>query len=375
LCVCTAKRNLDFSRVTTFNLDEYYPLQADAAQSYRRLCASTCSTTSIARSGTFPMALCAMPQLLSAIARITSHDPASRWSGFTASGNWPHRTHGFNEPGSASDTRTRLVTLDHLTRADAAADFFGIENVPVRAITMGMGTILDARRIVLMATGTHKAPIVREAMEDKITSKVPASLLRRHDNVQWFLDEAAASDLVEYSRPWRAANADFSDEKLLRRTLLTVSHTTHKPLAQLSAMTCKKLEPRDWCMKVPSLSAALATGGGRLRARLDDEKHLPQGQSVFCLSPHPDDDVICCGATLLKMAQRDNNVSVAYGVSGFPRGARQRCAESLRARDERFVRYIEELEQPRRSFEEAFTEVRQFIFEREAGHPDSPLLT
>src|SRR5207244_2138678 len=93
---------------------------------------------------------------------------------------------GFNEPGSPLDSRTRLVTLDHLTRADAADEFFGLENVPVRAITMGLGTILEAREIILLAFGVRKAPVVHTALEGKITSKVPASFLRQHGNAHWF---------------------------------------------------------------------------------------------------------------------------------------------------------------------------------------------
>ena len=103
---------------------------------------------------------------------------------------------GFNEPGSPRRSRTRRVTLDPITRRDASADFGGEESTPRHAITMGVRTILDARRIVLLAWGQHKAEIVRAAVEGPVTSQVTASFLQEHDQVLFVLDQAAAGALT-----------------------------------------------------------------------------------------------------------------------------------------------------------------------------------
>ena len=199
-------------------------------------CASICSIISTAKTGTFPMAARAICDEVQA--DCAAYEAMIREAGgldFQLLGIGRTGHIGFNEPGSGQDSRTRLVTLDHVTRADAAGDFFGLENVPARAITMGVGTILEAREIVIMATGVRKADIVRQALEGKITSKVPASFLREHAHATWFLDEAAASQLTVFARPWRLPEADFGDFDLRRRTLISVSLELQKPLGKISA--------------------------------------------------------------------------------------------------------------------------------------------
>ncbi|HVF11052.1 MAG TPA: glucosamine-6-phosphate deaminase, partial [Abditibacteriaceae bacterium] len=181
---------LDFSRVTTFNLDEYYPLNPTAPQSYHRFMREHLFDHINCQNFHIPDG---KPRDEAQIkADCQRYEETIREAGgldlqLLGIGRTGHI--GFNEPGSARDSRTRLVTLDYVTRADAAADFFGIEKVPVRAITMGIGTILEAREIILIASGQHKAEIVQQALEGKITSKVPASFLREHPNVTFYLDE------------------------------------------------------------------------------------------------------------------------------------------------------------------------------------------
>ena len=117
---------------------------------------------------------------------------------------------GFNEPGSGRQSRTRLITLDGTTRIDAASDFFGERNVPRRAITMGVGTILDARQICLMAFGERKAEVIRSAVEDPMTESVAASFLQSHPDAKVFLDEAAAASLTRFGALGRSARLNGS---------------------------------------------------------------------------------------------------------------------------------------------------------------------
>jgi glucosamine-6-phosphate deaminase len=367
---------LDFSRVTTFNLDEYYPMRQEAAQSYHRFM----------REHLFDHINCAnwhipygTPRDAGQIERDCLHyeEMIAAAGGLDLQLLGIGRTGhiGFNEPGTPRDSRTRLVTLDSLTRTDAAPDFFGIENVPVRAITMGIGTILKARQIILMASGRHKAAIVHQALEGKITSKVPASFLREHSNTLFYLDADVASALTEYAQPWHIANADFGDFALRRRALLAIAQELGKPLAKMEADDLFQVVGERLARDAALPRAALEEVERDLRDRMSDERHLPRGKNVLCLSPHPDDDVICCGATLRKMTTRENRVTVAYGVSGSVAVRDKDVLASLRARQPRLVNYIEATTGPGKTFEDAFDAVRHFVFERDKGEPDTPLLS
>src|SRR5713226_5913306 len=188
---------LDFSRVVTFNLDEYFPMSPTDQQSYRRWMQETLfdqiniSPDNIhVPDGTIDGAeasdYCARYEQM--IRRAGGID--LQILGIGRSGHI-----GFNEPGSMRHSRTRLVTLDPVTRRDAASDFFGEENVPHQAVTMGVGTILEARKIAIMAFGEHKAPIVQRAVEGDVTDAVAASFLQQHPDATFLLDHAAANDL------------------------------------------------------------------------------------------------------------------------------------------------------------------------------------
>ena len=364
---------LDFSDVTCFNLDEYLPIAPDAPQSYHRFmreqlfdginCRNWHVPNGEARSITQIDADCAAYE--AAIQKVGGLD--FQLLGIGRTGHI-----GFNEPGSGAQTRTRAVVLDSVTRGDAAEAFFGLENVPARAITMGVGTIMEAREIAILASGAPKASIVAEALEGKITSKVPASLLREHANTTWHLDTEAASQLSPVAQPWRAHDANWESFELQRRALFAAAFEAHKPLDELAPADLAAVGAQDLTATTP-LADAVVDARLDLQARLSDEA-LPQNQTVLCLSPHPDDDVICCGATLLKMANRANRLWVAYGVDGANAVRDKDVLALLRARHPRLISYLEENLEPGRSLEDAMLEVRASIFEREPGAPDAPLL-
>ena len=343
------EENLSFAQVRTFNLDEYLPISPTAPQSYRRFMnerlfdhldiapANTQVPDGQARSVEDIEADCAAYE--AAIADAGGLDLQLLGIGRTG-----HI--GFNEPGSPLDSRTRLIVLDSLTRNDAANDFFGLENVPARAITMGVGTIMDAREIVLLASGARKAEIVAEAIKGKITSKVPASFLRQHRHTTFWLDEAAARLVDGQAQPSQVRDQ----------------------------IICAALEQKTRLSALEGFKAEqLLAVEDDLRQKMDDEI-LPRGKTVLCLSPHPDDDVICCGATLMKLAARDNRIFVAYGVSGANAVRDKDVLALLRARHPRLISYLEAFLDPGKSLESAINEVRVGIFEREAGAPDAPLL-
>ena len=266
------------------------------------------------------------------------------------------------------------MTLDYLTRADAAADFFGLKNVPMRAITLGIANILEAREIILMASGAHKAPIVARAWQEPITAKVPASLLRAHPNCEIFLDEAAAAALAGRAKPWRAAGADFADANFRARALVGIALENQTALTQITPADLERADAGDLAADDAQLALIASEVAADLAAKTDDEAHLPQGQTVLCLSPHPDDDVICCGATLLKLAARGNEIWIAYGVSGANAVRDQDVLEALRARHAPLIEWLAAHLKPQQRLEDALNEARASIFERAAGAPDAPLL-
>lgn len=362
------EEGLSFARVRSFNLDEYYPLAPDAPQSYRRFMAKNLFDHLDIATENWHVPDGRARSIEEIERDCAAYEAAISDAGgldFQILGIGRNGHIGFNEPGSARDSRTRLVFLDSTTRGDAAGEFFGLENVPARAISMGVGTVLEAREIVLMATGRHKAAIVREALEEKITSKVPASFLREHPNAAFFLDEHAAGEL----RQTRAAQP--LDAGAKRRFLIQTALRLEKSLLELSGAELGALSPRsaDAQHEFEREKAAIFAD---LKAKTSPEL-LPKNQKILCLSPHPDDDVIGPGAVLSAMA-RQNRVFVAYGVSGANAVRDKDVLALLRARHPRLVSFLENTLEPGKTIEDAMIEVRTSIFERESGAPDAPLL-
>ncbi|MBA3259149.1 MAG: glucosamine-6-phosphate deaminase, partial [Gemmatimonadales bacterium] len=180
---------LSFANVVTFNLDEYYPMNPGSLHSYHRF-----MRENLFSQLDIPAANVHLPPGDLPRDRIDEecrrYEESIRAAGgidiqLLGIGRTGHI--GFNEPGSGLESRTRLVTLDLVTRKDAAADFFGEENVPREALTMGVATILEAREIVILATGEHKAEIVRRAVEGEVDHEVAATFLQRHRDTTFYV--------------------------------------------------------------------------------------------------------------------------------------------------------------------------------------------
>ena len=308
---------VDFARVITFNLDEYYPMPPDSPHSYRRYMWENLFAHVNIRpeqvhipDGSVPRERLA--EYCSAFDRAIAEAGGIdlQLLGIGKSGHI-----GFNEPGSSQDSRTGLATLDTVTRKDAAADFFGEDNVPREAITMGVATILGAREIALIATGEHKAEIVARAVEGEVSPDVAATFLQRHGNTTAYLDLAAAAGLTRIKTPWVLASVDWTPA-LTERATVWLAEQTGKALLKLTA--------RDYAEH--HLSPLLAKHGApgpinglvfnRLRDKIRGRRRLPSRQSVLVFSPHPDDDVISMGGVLRKLWENENATVVAYMTSG-----------------------------------------------------------
>jgi glucosamine-6-phosphate deaminase len=336
------EEGLSFADVVTFNLDEYYPIPPASIHSYHRFMWENLfshididpANVHIPR-GDVPRA--AVDDM------VRRYEDDIRRAGgidFQILGIGKTGHIGFNEPGSGADSRTRPVHLDRVTRMDAAADFFGEEFVPKEAITMGVATILEAREIAILATGEHKAPIVKRAVEGEIDLEVAATFLQTHPNTTFYVDRAAAADLTRIATPWVRDEVRWTDD-LVVRAVVWLSEQTGKAVL--------KLTQRDYAdHKLSSLVARYGSPGevngmvfNFLGAKIRGKSRLPHGRRIICFSPHPDDDVISMGGILYKLVQNENDVTVAYMTSGniavFDHDVRRYVDFLLRLRAERGI--------------------------------------
>ena len=362
------EEGLSFANVDTFNLDEYWPMEPTSLHSYRRF-----MQEHLFDLVDLDPARCHVPRgdlpRNEVAAECANYEARIRDAGgidlqLLGIGKTGHI--GFNEPGSGAQSRTRLVTLDTITRRDAAADFFGEQNVPRQAITMGVATILEAREIVLLATGEHKAGILRRAVEGEIDHDIAATFLQQHASATIFADHAAAADLTRVATPWLLDEVQWTAE-LEMRAVVWLSLTVGRAIL--------KLTEQDYVEH--HLSSLLARHGevgvingaifNRLGAKIRGRSKLPSGKTIVCFSPHPDDDVISAGGILRKLHLNGNRIVVAYMTSG-----------NIAVFDHDVRRYVEVLERlaadehlGRRSVDTIAARVRAFLEAKAPGEVDT----
>ena len=239
---------------------------------------------------------------------------------------------GFNEAGSNEKTRTRTVRLSYKSRKRQAKNFnHDINATPQSAITMGIGTMLSAGRIVLMAWGEDKARAVKAIAEGEMTSACPASLLQRHDHIHFFVDETAASLLTRVVAPWLVGPCEWTP-KFVRKAVVWLCQTVGKPILKLTEKDylennlgelLERFGPYDKInIDVFNDLQHTITGwpGGKPGADAEDATRpvsaKPFPKTVLIFSPHPDDDVISMGGTFIRLASQGHDVHVAYETSG-----------------------------------------------------------
>src|SRR6201996_7167220 len=307
------ENNLSFANVITFNLDEYYPMKPNAAQSYVTFMNENLfNHIDIDRSNIhIPDGTLAQEDIaafcLNYEKQIT--DLGGLDLQILGIGRTGHI--GFNEPGSAPNSGTRLVTLDDLTRSDASRDFGGKQNVPTKAITMGIGTIFKAREIILMAWSGKKAPIIKKAVEGEISGEVPATYLQLSDHVEFVLDQDAASELTRFDTPWLAETLN---KPILK---LTEEDYNNHGMAQLAV---EQGPVYNINIDIFNQIQHTITGWPGGKPEADDsqrpERALPAQKRSIIFSPHPDDDVISMGGTFIRLVDQGHDVHVAYQTSG-----------------------------------------------------------
>ena len=329
--VALHRKGLSFKNVITFNLDEYYPMEPDFLQSYVRF-----MREHLFDHIDIPEKSIHIPDGTltkdKAAAFCKAYDKEIEALGgvdiqILGIGRTGHI--GFNEPGSSDRSFTRMITLDQVTRMDAASDFFGEENVPKRALTMGVGTILKAKRTIMMAWGEGKAMIIQKAVEGPVTDQIPSSYLQRHPDALVVLDEAAASQLTSVRTPWLLDQCEW-DDKLIRKAVVWLCQTLQKPVLKLTNHDYMEHGMGDIVteygsayqvnIKVFNHLQHTITGWPGGKPKADDsnrpERAKPFPKRVVIFSPHPDDDVISMGGTFIRLVDQGHEVHVAYQTSG-----------------------------------------------------------
>ncbi|MFA6962295.1 MAG: glucosamine-6-phosphate deaminase [Opitutaceae bacterium] len=322
---------LSFKNVTTFNLDEYYGLTRDHPESYWRFMHEQLFNHIDLPAANINLPNGTLPRGDVFGSCRAYEDKIAAAGGLDLQVLGIGRTGhiGFNEPGSTRDSRTRLVTLDGLTRRDAARDFLGEANVPRHAITMGVGTILDARRIVLLAWGESKAGVLAQAVEGTPVDTLPASFLQGHPNVNFYIDGTAASALTRMRYPWLVGPVEWT-AGMARRAVVWLSRTVNRPVLKLldedysehgmADLLTEQGSVYDLNIRIFNELQHTITGWPGGKPGADDtyrpERAEPASKRVLVFSPEPSHDMLGMGGTLRRLVDQGHKVTVVYQTSG-----------------------------------------------------------
>ncbi len=372
---------VSFRNVVFFNLYEYYPLTEGAGSSFSHLNKLFLSQIDIDRQNIFTMDG-SIPQE-AIIEHCRLYEQRIQTFGgldMVIMGIGREGNIGMNEPGSHASSTTRLILIDATSRSEAAHNI-GVDNLPPCSITMGINTIMGARKVYMLAWGEDKADIIRSAVEDKVSDTLPASYLQLHANTSVCVDLAAAAHLTRIQRPWLVTSCEWND-KLVRSAIVWLCTTLNKPIL--------KLTNKDY--NENGLSELLALYGSAYNANIkvfndlqhtitgwpggkpnaDDtyrpERAKPFPKRVVVFSPHPDDDAISMGGTLRRLVQQGHEVHVAYETSG-----------NIAVGDEEVVRFMHFINGFNQLFENSedkvisdkYAEIKQFFSTKKEGDMDT----
>ncbi len=373
------KQDVSFYNVITFNLDEYYPMTPESIHSYVRFMNEHLFDHLDIKKENIHIPDGTLKGAENIRAFCEEYEKKIETFGgidmqVLGIGRTGHV--GFNEPGSIISSKTRMVRLDRVTKLDAASDFFGLEHVPQRAITMGVGTIMAAKKVILMAWGEGKSKIIKEAVEGSIRETIPATFLQQHQNCNYVLDEAAASQLTRIETPWLVGDCQWSD-KLIKKACIWLSETTNKAVLKLTNedyneygmgnLIAEYGSSEQINLKVFNTLQRTITGWPGGKPNADDSKRperaTPFPKTSLIFSPHPDDDVISMGGTLLRLVDQGHEVHVAYQTSG-----------NIAVFDDEVIRFLDFTKevQPSKEMESKIEKVRTFLASKKAGEIDSP---
>lgn len=324
------EEGLSFKNVISFNLDEYYGLGKEDVQSYVYFMHHHLfdHVDILPENINIPDGTIPYDKISNYCAYYEERIESFGGLDFQLLGIGRTGHIGFNEPGSKESSTTRLITLDYLTRQDNAFAFDQFDEVPKKAITMGVGTILKAKRIVIMAWGLKKAEIVYKTVEGEMSTDIPATFLQLHEDVTFVMDDLAAADLTRYKTPWLVGDTVWTDE-MARKAVVWLSQKLQKPILKLTDRDYNDHNMSDLLVAKSAYDVNISmfnhfqhtiTGWPGGKPKADDsqrpERAEPAKKRVLLFSPHPDDDVISMGGTFLRLIQQGHDVHVAYQTSG-----------------------------------------------------------
>lgn len=324
------EEKLSFRNVIAFNLDEYYPISREAAQSYYRFMheiffshididAKNCHIPN----GELPKDAMKDYCLKYEKDIIEAGGIDLQILGIGSNGHI-----GFNEPGSSRFSKTRVTPLENSTRLSNAGDFESVTQVPRLSVTMGISTIMKSRKIILMAWGASKAPAVQKSLEGNATEEMPASLLQQHEDTLFVTDQEAASELIRFKAPWLTGDCDWNSD-ILRKAVVSIALKLEKPILSLtdkdyndhglSDLLAVRGDAYGINLEVFYMLRDSITGwpGGKNQILPNPpERMTPYPKRCLIFSPHPDDDIISMGGTFMRLHDQGHQVHVGYQTSG-----------------------------------------------------------
>ena len=361
---------ISFKNVEVVSIDEYYPSSAGGAQSRNhRLHEGLLDKVDILKEnihipdGTVP------PEKLGEY--CAQFDTLARNLDLLVIGVGEKGQVGFNEAGANEKTRTRTVRLSYNSRKRQSSNFnMDIMATPDKAITVGIGTMLTAKKIVLMAWGEDKAAAVKAISEGPSTTDCPASLLQDHDHISFYVDEAAAEQLTRSVAPWLVGPCDWTP-KFIRKAVVWLCEVTGKPILKLTEKDYLDNGLSELLEKVGKFDKInidvfndlqhTITGWPGGKPNADDSTRpvsaKPFPKTVLIFSPHPDDDVISMGGTFIRLASQGHDVHVAYETSG-----------NVAVHDDVVLQHMDCAFQL--GFADKFDEVKKLVESKRPGEPE-----
>ena len=360
---------VSFKNVAVVSLDEFYPIAPDHKQSRNyRIREELLNHIDIAPENIHILEATVPVSEVSDYCK--AYDKIAGKVDFLVIGMGEQGQLGFNEPGSYEKSRTRLVQLSLGSRKVLAGQFSKAE-IPTMAITMGIETILKAKKVVLMAWGENKAGVISKVVEGEQTEMVPASLLQQHENIEVVIDEIAGEKLTRVEAPWVVGQCEWT-KKLVRKAVIWLCGKVEKPILKLTYQDYMKHSLADM---LDSLGKAYdqvnievfndmqhtISGWPGGKPNCDDSTRpvpsTPFPKRVIVFSPHPDDDVISMGGTFIRLVEQGHDVHVAYQTSG-----------NVAVYDDVVVQHMDTAREI--GLEDRYDEVRRIIASKVEGEPE-----
>lgn len=377
------EEGLSFRNVIIFNLYEYYPLAPDAVTSnLNSLREMLINKVDIDPQNVFTPNGSIVKDAIYEYCRLYEQRIESYGGidiallGIGRVGNI-----GFNEPGSRLNSGTRLILMDSASRMEASKMFGSLDSTPISSITMGIQTILNSKKIYLLAWGEEKAQMIRECVEGPVTDTIPASFLQTHNNAHIVVDLSAAAHLTRIQRPWLVTSCEWND-KLIRSAIVWLCQLTGKPILKLtnkdynenglSELLALYGSAYNVNIKIFNDLQHTITGWPGGKPNADDtyrpERANPYPKHVIVFSPHPDDDVISMGGTIRRLVEQKHDVHVAYETSG-----------NIAVGDEEVIRFLHFINGFNQLFNnsndqvinEKYAEIRKYLREKKDGDLDN----